>query len=167
MSNLENICTDPNVAEIKDKNHITEVLKDYLVDTSASLMFYTPLMASAEVIAGMDSKEVIASRLSAIGVHALVMRPYGKFRKKWANYFNADGDSSRLKKFAVDASSLFLYQIPVYSTILYSSGASLEEASVALPIGLGIGLATGRPYGYFLDKWRKTYGRETTLEKNK
>jgi len=151
--NLERICSAAGVNS----------LKDYFVDTSAASLFYTPLRAAVEYASGMDSHEIIRSRLIALGVHAIVMRPYGKLRQKWADYWQATPESSKLKKFAVDASFSVLHQIPVYSAILYLSGASFEEAKVALPVGVTMGVFTGRPYGYWLDWWRQMWGRKNTL----
>ncbi len=147
-----------NITDLK------ESAKDYLVDTSASWVFYTPLMALEEAaIAGMEPNEVIKSRLAGIAVQSLVMRPYGKFRQGWANYWGANESSSKLKKTLIDTSSSVLYQLPVYSSILALAGASFDEICVALPLGLVIGITSGRPYGYFLDKWRKTWKRRSTL----
>lgn len=147
------------------KKGIIESVKDYLVDTSAAWSFYTPALAASELLlAGMDSKEVLKSRLYGMGVQALVMRPYAKFRQWWANYWNTNKDSSSIKKFLVDTSATALYQIPVYSAILYESGASFDEASVALPFGVAIGASLGRLYGKWLDKWKKICGRKSTLD---
>src|SRR3989344_4318357 len=88
-------------------------VKDYLVDTAAAWLFYTPLMTASEYVAGMESKEVAKSRLMAMVVNAVVMRPYGKLRQTWADYWHADAGSSTLKKLAVDASYSILFQIPV------------------------------------------------------
>lgn len=141
-------------------------LRNYVVDTTAALGFYTPLMASAEYfVAGMEPEKVLKSRLMAAAYHAIMMRPYGKFRQWWADYWHADHTSHPLKKFAVDTSATILFQVPAYSTILYLAGASLKEVLVALPVGLTIGALSGRPFGYVLDKWRKLCGTKPTLDK--
>lgn len=163
---LEKICTGVQTErKTSHSKNIAEAIKNYVVDTSASWMFYMPSLAASEYfIAKMEPLEVVKSRLFAMGVHALVMRPYGKVRQWWADRWNADEHSSKLKKFAVDTSASVLYQIPVYSAILYFSGVSLEEAAVALPSGLAIGTVSGRLYGYWLDKWRRVWKRKTTLD---
>ena len=149
---------------LEDRCNSINVIKDYLVDTSAAWMFYTPVMAASEYfVAGMASKEVAKSRLMAMAVNAVVMRPYGKLRQNWADYWNADAHSSTLKKFAVDTSYSVLFQIPVYSSILFASGASFKESCAALPAGLVVGAIVGRPYGYWLDTWRNLLGRKSTL----
>ena len=112
----------------------------------------------------MESEEVLKSRLYSLGVQALVMRPYAKYREWWAQYWDVDKESSKLKKWGVDTSATVLYQIPVYAAILYGSGASMDEAAVALPCGVAIGASLGRVYGTWLDTWRKVWGRESTLD---
>lgn len=143
-----------------------EGIKNYFIDITASITFYTPIMAPMEYfIADMSGEEVLKSRSSAIGIAFLAARPNGIFREWWARKWNATPESSRIKKILVDTSSLMVFQIPTYITILTISGASLSEIVVALPTGLAIGVTAGRPYGYFLDKWRKLWGGKPTLMK--
>lgn len=138
--------------------------KNYCIDTTAGWMFYTPLMAASEyLIAGMEGEKVLRSRIYAAGVHALVMRPFGKFREWWAKKWKTDETSSWKRKLFVDTSANVMFQVPVYSAILYHSGATIKEIAYALPVGLLIGTLSGRPYGYFLDKCRKVFGAKATL----
>ncbi len=148
------------------KKRFFDEVKNYVVDTTAGISFYTPIMAVSEYfIGGMDSYEVLKSRLFAGACYCVIMRPLGKFRRWYANLWNADPESSQLKKFLVDASATVITQIPLYSTILYSSGASLDEITKALPAGIAIGAATGRPFCYFWDKYRKFWGTKPVLDK--
>ncbi len=141
------------------------IVHRYLVDTTAGWLFYTPLMVISEYgIAGMSGEEVLQSRLYAAAVHAVIMRPYGKYREWWATTWKADAHSTPLKKAVVDTTASILFQLPLYSGILYASGASWKEIAVALPAGLAIGTISGRPFGYALDKWRKMWGAKPTLE---
>ena len=147
------------------RKHRDEI-KNYFIDITASITFYTPIMAPMEYfIADMSGEEVLKSRSSAIGIAFLAARPNGIFRDWWARKLNATPESSRIKKILVDASALVVFQIPTYTTILTLSGASLSEIIVALPMGIAIGATFGRPYGYYLDKWRKLWGGKPTLEK--
>lgn len=153
---------------LEDKVHAQEMpvsrIKNYLVDTTAALSFWTPIMASIEYFgAGMDSEEVLKSRLAAAAVHATIARPYGKLRQWIADKLHTNAQSSQSKKFAIDTLAMILTQAPLYSTILYCSGASLKEVAVALPTGLAIGAVSGRPYGYVLDKWRTLWGTKATF----
>lgn len=135
--------------------------KRYLVDTSAGWLFYTPVMAASEYfIAGMDGGEIGEARLAGALVQAAVMRPYGRFRDYWKSTWNVTPESSRMKKFLVDTTATLLFQTPVYAGILYASGASLREIAVALPTGLAVSAASGRPYGCVIDRWRKVWEKD-------
>jgi len=139
---------------------------NYLVDVSAAMMFYQPLMFTMEkVVARLEDEEILKTRLTSMAVNALTMRPYGLFREVWAKFWNADGKSHPIKKMLVDASLASTYTLTVYSTILYFSGVSLEEGLTAVSSAVAISAATGRPFGWWLDKWRKTWGKEPTLSK--
>ena len=152
-------------SDLSTYNKFISFAKNYAVDTSAFLGFYTPIMASLEYfIAGMESKEVLKSRIYASGYHLLFSRPYGKFRQWYADLWHADYNSSKRKKLLVDTSAMIMTQTPVYSAILYLSGASLKEIAVALPTGLTVGMLSGRPFGYVLDRWRKFCGTKSTLD---
>ena len=150
--------------EIVNSENKPSTFKNYLVDTSAAIMVYTPLMASVEYFSGMDSDEILKSRLFAAAANTIITRPYTIFREWWAKQWKADAKSSKTKKFLVDTSAMVMVQTPLYSGILYSSGASLEDIAVALPSGLIVGALSGRPFGYVLDKWRKLWGTKPTLD---
>ena len=122
------------------------------------------MAASEYFVGGMSPEEVVKSRLLAAAYHSVMMRPFGKFRQWYADKWEADAKSSAMKKLLVDTSATVIIQIPVYSAILYSAGASLDETAKALPAGIAIGALTGRPFGYFLDKWRKLWGTKPTLD---
>ena len=147
-------------------NHMPSPLVHYLIDTTASWTFYIPLMASIEYgIAGMEPEKVLKSRLISMAAHALIARPYGKFREYYAQIWQADPASSQLKKVVVDTSATILFQAPVYSTLLYLAGASFKQGVIALTTGLAVGAASGRLYGFYLDYWRKKWGGKPTLSK--
>lgn len=139
-------------------------LRNYVVDTTAAWLYWTPLMTVTETISGMESEEIFKSRLMSLCVHAFLGRPNGMFRQYWANTWNADAESSPLKKFAVDTSAQVCFQVPIYSTMLYFSGASFKEGITALTTGVAVGILSGRGFGYVQDKWRKLWGTKPTLD---
>ncbi len=141
--------------------------KKYIVDVSAGWMFYTPLMAGIEkYVAGMESEEVLKSRLFAAGVHAIVMRPLGKIREFVAkNIWKADANSHWLKKAASDTTAVLVTQTPAYLAILAAVGTSPDEMYKALPFGLALGASTGRIFGKVQDKWRRYCGTKPVFEK--
>ena len=141
-------------------------LKSYMVDTLAGTLFFQPLLAVNEyLIAGMDIDKVIKARIIGTGIGFVMNRPYGKFREYWAKLWNADADSSRLKKFTVDASGLAVMMTPFYAGSLYYAGASLEEMLVAVPTAIASSAALGRPYGWWMDQFRKYFRTNPTLDK--
>ena len=144
---------------------IKKEARGYAVDTSAGLIFYNPLQAANEYfIAGLEPKEVLSTRLGMSVVGLFASRPYGKFREYWAKRCKTNPDSSRLRKFITDASGSLIFYAPIYSAILGISGASSEEIALALPVGMTTAIITGRPYGWFLDKWRKTFRVKPVLD---
>lgn len=160
---IQKACIEENNSSVKSTYyHCT----NYLVDVSAAWIFYAPTFATTEYfIAGMSGDKVAKSRLMAAGVQAIIMRPYALFREWWAKYWNAGPKSSQLKKFLVDSTATSIFQIPLYSSMLYLNNCSFEEGIKALSVGIAMGAASGRPYGFWLDKWRKLCGKKPTLSK--
>lgn len=140
------------------------VFRDYVIDTTSSIVFFTPIMALMEYfIAGMTGSAVLTSRIIAIVIGVLLARVYGIFREWWAAYTKTNRESSKERKFIVDTSARVLFQLPTYPVFLFIAGASVHQVLIALPTGIAIGIASGRPYGYFLDVWRKLWGGKPTL----
>jgi hypothetical protein len=155
----------PREESISRRQYLRNVVTNYLVDTSAGIIYFAPPMALIEYAAGMDTPEVLKARAFAAGSHMLITRPYGKFREWWAKYWGADAESSHLKKFVVDTSALIMIATPLYATALSVAGASLKEGSIALPIGITFGVFSGRPFGWWMDKWRKLWKKKPLLSK--
>lgn len=142
-----------------------DAVKNYLIDTSASLLFYTPAFAFVEYfIAGMNEKEVFQSRTIGTFVGIATARLYGKFREWWSCALHMDPGSSQLKKILTEASGLTIFTLPCYIATLTIAGASFDETVIALPSGLALSVLSSRPYGYFLDQWRKLFGEKPTLD---
>lgn len=144
----------------KEKEPVNTFLRKYLLDVTASWMFYTPLMAEAEYfIVGLEPLQIFYSRTFASAIGAMTMRPYGMFRDWWKKKWHVTTASSRLKKFAVDTSAMLIFQIPTYSSILYAAGVAPKQIALALPPAALIGMLSGRAYGFFLDSWRSFWNR--------
>lgn len=139
--------------------------KQYLVDTSAALIYSNTIYGAGEYfIAGMKQNELLKTRIGMSILGLFVYRPFGKFREYWAKLLSADAQSSRTKKFLTDVSASIIFFAPIYSSVMYMSGASLKEIGAALPSGMLTATITSRPYGWFLDKWRKIFGTKPTLD---
>lgn len=169
-NNLEKIVSSENVSEdYSGKENASErpassKLKSYIVDTTSSWLYWTPVMTLTELCSGMEAEEIVNSRLIAMGLALGIARPHGMFRQYWADLWKADANSSKKKKVFVDITANACFQAPIYSAILYLSGVSLEEGAAALATGLTIGAIGSRPFGYVQDKWRKLWGTKPTLD---
>lgn len=170
-NNLEKIISpegnslEYDTAEEKTSKKVTSSkLKSYVVDTTSSWLYWTPVMTFTELCSGMEAEEIVNSRLMAMGLALGIARPHGMFRQYWADLWKADANSSKKKKAFVDITANACFQAPIYSAILYFSGVSLEEGVAALATGLTIGAIGSRPFGYVQDKWRKLWGTKPTLD---
>ncbi len=139
------------------------VVKNWAVDVTAGWLYWTPVMATTELASGMEPEEVIKSRAMSLLNHAVLGRVYGKYRQVMAKWYRADENSSELRKAASDITAQLTLQIPIYSTMLFFSGASLREGLAALGTGLAVGFFAGRPFGYVQDRWRKLWGTQQTF----
>lgn len=140
--------------------------KGYLVDTSARILFYVPAIGLWEkFVAGMENEEVLISRTGAVVMNFFVGRLHGKAREWVSALTRTDEASSRLRKLVVDTATATFVGATSYSTVLYLSGASFDEAVVALPFGLLFTGCSGRPYGRFLDWYRKRWGTTPVLNR--
>ena len=70
-NSLDALCSTSSGAQINSYGKAYLAIKNYLVDTTAAWLFYTPVMASVEYfVAGMEPKEVAKSRLLSIASFA-------------------------------------------------------------------------------------------------
>ena len=139
--------------------------KEYMVDTSASLLYANTIFGAGEYfIAGMEPDKLLKTRIGMSLIGCVIYRPFSKFREYWAKLWKTDAESSKTKKFLTDVSGNITFFAPIYTGIMYLSGASWEEMGAALPAGMLTAIITARPYGWFLDKWRKMFGTKPTLD---
>lgn len=139
-------------------------LRNYMVDTTASWMYWTPVMTVMGTLSGMKADELLKQGLVSVAVYAVIGRPYGMFRQYWADLRKADAASPKRKKFMVDTSAQMCFNAGFYLTVPYFLGASLEEGMAALASSLTVGALFGRLFGYAQDKWRKQWGTKPTLD---
>ena len=124
------------------------IATDYLVDVSAGWTFFTPIYAAMEhYIAGMDSGEVFDSRSAGLVAHSNVTKQ-SPFYKKWA----------------VNACAQTPIQTVMYTGMLAYAGASPQEIAIALPIGLAMAFPLFEPFGRWMDKWRKIWGKKPAIK---
>lgn len=133
-------------------------LKAYWVDTSARILWYVPILGLWEkFVVGMDNSEIFISRTAALLWNLGIGRLHGKTREWLSTLTGITSQSPTYQKFILDTLTGLVVTFTSYAASLAASGASLEEAKIALPFALIFGLATGRPYGRFLDWYRKKW----------
>lgn len=133
-------------------------LKAYWVDTTARIFWYVPILGFWEkFVVGMDNSEIFISRTAAIFWNFGIGRLHGKTREWLSTLTSITSQSPAYQKFLLDTLTGLVVTFTSYAASLAISGASIEEAKVALPFALIFGLSTGRPYGRFLDWYRKKW----------
>ncbi len=141
-------------------------IRAYLIDTGARILFYVPAIGVWEKwMAGMDNGEVLRSRVGAVLVNLIAGRLHGMVREWLARVAVAGWEDSARRKLALDTLSGALVGLVTYSSVLFLSGASLHEATIALPFGLLFTGTTGRPFGRFLDLCRRLVGTTPVLDR--
>ena len=137
----------------------------YWVDTTARILWYVPILGCWEVFAvQLDTAEVLTSRSVAVLWNLFLGRFHGKVREWLSALTGITTDSSGGRKLALDTLTGMVVTFISYASSLFIAGASLEEAAVALPFALVFGIVTGRPYGRFLDWYRKRWGTQPVLD---
>ncbi|MBU1199275.1 MAG: L-alanine exporter AlaE [Nanoarchaeota archaeon] len=139
-----------------DCRSVLQGVQNYLIDTSAKVASYAPLMATMEAFNGLDGDQILQSRLSAALVDSVVARVYGKTLDYVRNKFHADPKEKSMKNYFIDTITMISIYTPVYAGILFATGANLSQIGSALLMGAGIATVTARPYAkYVLAPWRK------------
>ncbi len=132
-------------------------VRNYLIDTSAKVGCYAPIMAAMEAYNGLDGEQILQSRATAALIDVGVARVYGKTLDKTRKIFNTE--KSKLRSYLVDTATMIGVYTPVYAGILAAAGADAKQIGGALLMGAGIAAVTGRPFGkYVLNNWRKMWG---------
>jgi len=131
-------------------------MKAFLVDTIATICFFTVVVALVELlVVGLEPKQVLIARLFMVPVMAVTGRPYGLWRD-WV--FARLRPSRRVTKAFVDIGSFVSFQLPVYLVSLAVVGATAAEMLIAAGIAtLGMSILS-RPFGLFLEFFRKKAG---------
>ena len=147
--------------------HIAAGAKDIAASTTAGWIAYTPIMAPIEYFwAGMDSEEVLKTRLMTGFAHLIGLPLYQKSKEYFGRKFNVTEESSKLKKGALNALAFVPIHPPTYAFFLGLSGASLEEMKYAIPAGLAVVMATSPAFAPFMEFWRtKVFKQKPTLQK--
>lgn len=131
-------------------------MKAFLVDTVATVVFFTVVAAVAELVfVGLEPQQVLIARLFMVPVMVATGRPYGVWRDWIFRRFRPRGQTGR---FVTDTLAFITFQIPVYMASLAIVGATLPEMVAAAGTAV-VGMALlSRPFGVFLDAVRRRAG---------
>ena len=139
--------------------------KNYLIDTSGSLVFWMPVMALFEYgTLDMEWEQVKHARVAAAFIHLGIMRPYNVVREYLANRWGVNYNSPWHHKIGVDSVAMLPVTTPAYAVILASAGASAKQVFLGLPADLALSLSlTALLYTPFADAWSKLLGKKPVL----
>lgn len=132
-------------------------MRRFLADTTAMILFSTCVGMFIEiVVAGLSIKQSALVRLTAIPVMLFAGRPYGIYRD-WLIRCLPESSHNELGVSAVDILANTSFQVTLYVILLTVNGASIEQVLKAAATAAVVNFVIGRPYGYFLDFWRKLF----------
>jgi len=132
-------------------------LRRFLADTTAMIIFSTCVGMFIEIIvAGLTIEQSALVRLTAIPVILFAGRPYGIYRD-WLLRCLPETSRTELSVSAVDTLANTSFQVSLYVILLAMNGASTEQVLKASTTAAVVNFVIGRPYGYFLDFWRKLF----------
>jgi hypothetical protein len=129
-----------------------------LADTLALVTFAFAVGMFAEVVvSGLSIFQSLQSRLMAIPLNTAVARPYGMYRD-WLFFKTRAREKGRLAPAAVDIFALWTFMMPQYAAVLFFVGAAPAQILTAcLTVSVLMSLI-GRPYGLYLELWRRVFG---------
>ncbi|MGV8141263.1 MAG: L-alanine exporter AlaE [Candidatus Woesearchaeota archaeon] len=134
-------------------------VKNYIIDTSAKVGSYAPIMATMEACNGLEGDQILQSRLTAAAVDSVVARVYGKTLDYVRQKLHAEPEKRSFKNYLIDTATMIGVYTPVYAGILYAAGADSKQILGAITMGAGFAAVTARPYAkYILGPWRKKLG---------
>ncbi|SNY41470.1 L-alanine exporter [Pseudooceanicola antarcticus] len=130
-------------------NTNSSTTREFIADTLALVLFFTLAGALNErFIVGMSWEEVLRARLIGAPLMVLTARPYGIWRSWLMARFAGDG---RVSQGLWDSLALLLFQVPIYVSIIWTSGARGGELLLGALGAVAYMFLLGRPYGMFLD----------------
>ena len=134
---------------------------EFAVDTTASLLFWNAMNAANEMlVAGYSFENCLESRLAGSVMNVLTARPYAKSRDWLYQKFGLTKESTGVKKALVDTISMTAFAVPIYFGVAKVIGVPDDQAKKAAE-GLAVMcILGGRPYGWFLDNFRESFGLE-------
>lgn len=151
---LEGILGEERFEKLKESRAYNWIVEAFTLNTFS----YLVAAPNELLIAGMDFPEHLKIRGYGLITNTLLGRPYGMWRSWLFKKTNTTDKSYFLRRWAVDTVAFAIGQLPIYWTNMTLAGAELKEMIIAsIPVTLIAG-PLGIPYGWYLDKVRKSCG---------
>jgi hypothetical protein len=127
-------------------------------DTISLVTFAFAVGMFAEVVvSGLSVFQSLQSRLMAIPLNTAVARPYGIYRD-WLFSRTRARERGKLLRITVDIFAMWTFMMPQYAAVLFFVGAAPGQILTAcLTISVMMTMI-GRPYGLYLELWRRLFG---------
>ncbi len=136
-------------------------IENYLIDTSARMVVYTPLMSVVEASSGLNTDQIVRQRVTSIVIDFFVGRIYGKTLSFMRKRVDPKG---WLGSYLIDTLSMIGIYSPVYIGMLAANGANSQQIKMALAKATVIGMLTARPFGkHILNRWRKYWKNDENI----
>jgi len=130
-------------------------MRRFFADTFAMITFSTVVGMVIEIlVSDMTFGQSVQARLTAIPANLLTARPYGMFRD-WVFRLMRANEGGQVRKGIADILAFVLFQVPLYVTILFTSGANARQIATACGTLTILSIFMGRPCGIFLDFSRR------------
>ena len=130
--------------------------RDMLADTFAMITWGIVVGMSVELLAGLSFEQSLQSRLFSIPVNLLTARAYGLYRDGLIRRGHFIG-TGFCQMALLDVLAFISFQIPLYSTMVFFTGASAEQVIAAATGQVGAMIIMGRPYGIYLQPCRNWF----------
>lgn len=127
--------------------------RDMLADTFAMITWGIVVGMCVELLAGLSFEQSLHSRLLSIPVNLLTARPYGLYRDWLISRGQVIG-TGFFQMVLLDVLAFISFQIPLYATTVFFTGAGVEQVIVACTGQVGAMIIMGRPYGMYLQLCR-------------
>ena len=130
--------------------------RDMLADTFAMITWGIVVGMSVELLAGLSFEQSLQSRLFSIPVNLLTARAYGLYRD-WLIRRGQVIGTGFFQLALLDVLAFISFQIPLYATMVFFTGASVDQVIAACTGQVGAMIIMGRPYGIYLQLCRNWF----------
>jgi hypothetical protein len=128
--------------------------RKFYSDIFAMVIFSTVVGMIVEIyISGLALLQSVQARATAAPMNIITARPYGIYRDWLFRAFKAKNASQWIKGY-LDILAFVTFQVPLYASILFTTGASGKQILISCSTLLALSFIIGRPYGLFLSLFR-------------